>query len=168
MTRRMFHRTAAYARFSRPTKSGGFTLVELVTVVTIVGVLGAIIAPTFRDFIIQQRIRNAGYELMSDLVFARSEAVKRNQSVTITKASTWTGGWTIADAANVTLRQHPAFTNTITITAGSNSATFLLNGRTSAAVAFTIDDTGGKASIESLCVSLDASGRPRSYLGTCS
>jgi Tfp pilus assembly protein FimT len=47
---------------------------------------------------IQQNIRNAAYELMSDLIFARSEAVKRNTSVTVSKVGTWTGGWTLPQA----------------------------------------------------------------------
>ena len=38
------------------------------------------------DRMIQQSVRNAAYELMSDLTYARSEAVKRNGSVTVSKS----------------------------------------------------------------------------------
>src|SRR6266496_792796 len=102
MRRRVSNSSNSYRRHHER----GFTLVELVTVVTIVGILAAIAAPSFRDFIIQQRIRNAAFELMADLTFARSEAVKRNATVTMSKTGSWTGGWTITDAGGNTLRQH--------------------------------------------------------------
>jgi len=145
----------------------GFTLVELVTVICIAAIFAALAGPPFRDFIIQQRIRNAAFELMADIAYARSEAVKRNSTVTISKVGTWTGGWTVA-AGGTTLRTHPAFNNTITVTMGSSSIDFSLNGRASSSANFTIDDTGGSATISARCVSIDASGRPQSVQGSCS
>ena len=144
----------------------GFTIVEAVIVVFMVGVIASLAGPYFRNFIVQQNIRNAAYELMSDLTYARSEAVKRNASVTVSKVGTWTGGWTVAAGAT-TLRQHPAFPTSITITMANPSVDFYLNGRASAASSFTIDDTGGVASIPAQCVSVDPAGRPRSAAGIC-
>ena len=145
----------------------GFTLIELVIVVAIFGVLAALAGPAFSDFVIRQRIRNAGYDLMADLTFARSEAVKRNKSVTVSKSGTWTGGWAITDVDGNTLKQHAAFPDTITITMASASVDFLLNGRASATTAFTIDDAGGKSTIPARCIAVDPSGRPRSTEGSC-
>ena len=150
----------------RPRRQRGFTLVEMVIVVFMVGVLAALAGPMFRDFIVQQSIRNAAFELMSDLTYARSEAVKRNLSVTMSETGTWAGGWKVAAGAT-TLRQHPAFSPDITITMGSSSVDFLLNGRASGAAKFTVDDTGGKASIVARCVSVDPGGRPQSLEGSC-
>ena len=145
----------------------GFTLIELMIVVSIVGVFATLAGPPFRDFVIQQGIRNAAFDLMSDLTFARSEAVKRNATVTISKAGTWSGGWTIAAGAT-TLKQHPALSPNVTVTLGSSSLDFNLNGRASSAANFTIDDTDGRATIVARCVSVDPSGRPQSAEGSCS
>lgn len=144
----------------------GFTVIELVIVLFMVGVIATLAGPSFRDFIIQQSVRNAAFELMSDLTFARSEAVKRNTSVTMSKTGTWTGGWTVAAGAT-TLRQHPALSPNITVTMASSSVDFLLNGRASGLAKFTVDDTGGKASIVARCVSVDPGGRPQSIEGSC-
>jgi type IV fimbrial biogenesis protein FimT len=138
----------------------------MVIVVFMVGVLATLAGPMFRDFIIQQSIRNAAFELMSDLTYARSEAVKRNLPVKISKTGTWTGGWKVAAGAT-TLRQHPALSPNITMTMASSSVDFLLNGRASSAASFTIDDTAGKASIVARCVSVDPGGRPQSVEGSC-
>ena len=145
----------------------GFTLIESVIVVSMVAVFATLAGPRFGDFMIQQGIRNAAFDLMSDLTFARSEAVKRNATVKISNAGTWTAGWTIAAGAT-TLRQHPALSPNVTLTLGSSSLDFNLNGRASTAASFTIDDAGGRATIVARCVSVDPSGRPQSTEGSCS
>jgi type IV fimbrial biogenesis protein FimT len=140
----------------------------MVIALLMVGVLATLAGPMFSDFIIQQSIRNAAYELMSDLTYARSEAVKRNVPVTMSKLGTgaWTGGWKVAAGAT-TLRQHPALAANITITMANASVDFLLNGRASDLAKFTIDDAGGKTSIVARCVSVDPGGRPQSVEGAC-
>jgi len=143
----------------------GFTLVELIVAVLLASIFATLAAPPFRDFIIRQRIRNAAFELMSDITYARSEAVKRNSTVTLANVGTWSGGWTVADGAT-TLRQHTAFPASITISAGSSSVDFYLNGRASA-IGFTIDDSKGSAALPARCVSVDPSGRPQSTDGAC-
>ena len=45
--------------------------------------------------------------------------------------------------------------------------TLTVNGRASSVANFTIDDTGGKASIVARCVSVDPGGRPQSTEGSC-
>lgn len=144
----------------------GFTIVEVIIVVFMVSIFLTLAGPLFRDFVIQQNIRNASFELMSDLIYARSEAVKRNTTVTISKASTWSSGWTVAAGAT-TLRQHPAFSSNITISMASGSVDFLLSGRASGTASFTVDDTAGKSSIGARCVSVDPAGRPQSSEGSC-
>ena len=159
------HSTRLWSWRSR--RGRGFTLVELVVVVTLVGVLAALAGPPFFQFIVKQRLRNAAYELIADLMFARSEAVKRNGTVTVSKSGTWTDGWTITDAGGTTLRQHPAFSATIAISMGNASVGFTRDGRATAASSFTIDDAGGSSAIDPKYVCVELSGRPRSSDGSC-
>ena len=151
----------------RRCRERGFTIVEIVIVVFLAAVFAMLAGPFMRDFVIQQNIRNAAFDLMSDITYARSEAVKRNTTVTVAKATTWTNGWTVAAGAT-TLRQHPAVASSIAITMGGPSIDFYLNGRASSLSQFTIEDTGGSTSIKARCVSIDPSGRPQSVEGSCS
>ncbi|MEP4145669.1 MAG: GspH/FimT family pseudopilin [Halioglobus sp.] len=59
----------------------GFTLVELLIVLSIVSVLITIVAPGMQRFIYGIYIRQYVSELMTDIVFTRSEAIKRNRRV---------------------------------------------------------------------------------------
>lgn len=78
----------------------GFTLIELMATVTIAAILMAVATPYFRDFVLGQRIRTASYDIASTLTYARSEAIKRNNSVTIAQASGgWQYGWTVSTGA---------------------------------------------------------------------
>jgi type IV fimbrial biogenesis protein FimT len=57
----------------------GFTITELLVVVAVTGVLITLAAPSLRDFILLQRLKGVNEQLVTDLAFARSEAVARNQ-----------------------------------------------------------------------------------------
>lgn len=65
--------------------SAGFTLIELIVVLLVVGVLAGIAFPNFRPFIQNQRISAQANDLVTDLAFARSEAIKRASPVTVCK-----------------------------------------------------------------------------------
>ena len=61
--------------------SRGFTLVELTVVISLLGILFAIAAPSMSGYIINQKVRTAANSIQNGLQLARTEAVKRNQSV---------------------------------------------------------------------------------------
>ncbi len=60
---------------------GGFTLVELLVAMAVLVVLLTIAAPSFTQFIAQQRLKRVNAELVTALQYARSEAVSRNTSI---------------------------------------------------------------------------------------
>lgn len=59
----------------------GFTLVELMVVIAVVGVLLMLAAPSFRDFMLVQRLKGIQAQLVTDLQYARSEAAARGAEV---------------------------------------------------------------------------------------
>ena len=61
----------------------GFTLVELLIVVAVVAVVLTLAAPSFREMIEMQRLRGPSAQLTTDIQFARSEAVSRQEVVAI-------------------------------------------------------------------------------------
>src|SRR4051794_20098092 len=78
----------------------GFTLVEMMTVVSILAVMLGILAPSFSGFLASQQAKSLTYDLTADLMLARNEALKRNVTVSITRAGAgWEQGWTVATVA---------------------------------------------------------------------
>lgn len=61
----------------------GFTLIELMITIIVLAILTAAALPSFRSFIVNQRIKTASFDLMALLTFTRSEAIKRNANVTL-------------------------------------------------------------------------------------
>ena len=55
----------------------GFTLIELMIAVAVIAIIIVIAAPSFRDMVLMQRLRSITAQLMTDLQFARNEAVSR-------------------------------------------------------------------------------------------
>jgi type IV fimbrial biogenesis protein FimT len=59
----------------------GFTLVELMVALAVLGILAIVAAPSFVSLIEMQRLRGVNHELLSDIQFVRSEALRRGERV---------------------------------------------------------------------------------------
>jgi prepilin-type N-terminal cleavage/methylation domain-containing protein len=71
-------------RCLRQARDRGFTLVELLIVVAVLAVILTLAAPSLREMIEMQRLRGTSAQLTTDIQFARSEAVSRQEVVQIT------------------------------------------------------------------------------------
>lgn len=66
-------------------KQRGFTLLEMIIAIALLAVLLGFGLPNFRDFIRNARMAAAANDLLADMNFARSEAIKRRVPVTLCK-----------------------------------------------------------------------------------
>jgi type IV fimbrial biogenesis protein FimT len=77
-------RHGALFRIGRARRAGsGLTLVELMVVIVVVGVLALVAVPSVRDLVLMQRLRSINAQLVTDLQFARSEAVRRGERINL-------------------------------------------------------------------------------------
>ena len=87
---------------SNPYKNRGVTLVEVMIVIAIVGVIAGYAVPSYRGMIERNQLKQVAESFKSDMQFARTEAIKRNQSVflspTVGNAGTWCYGLNSAAA----------------------------------------------------------------------
>ena len=119
-------------------KNSGFTLLELVVTVALIAIAVSIAVPSMSTFTQNDRLTTNINTLVGHLAYARSEAVKLNQQVSVCvsnntascTAGNWQDGWIVyidADASNTftageqVLRAQQALdgNNTITTAIGS-------------------------------------------------
>jgi len=150
--------------------SRGFTLLELAVAMTVFITLVTIGVPNYRNFVATQKVRTASYDLVSALVFARSEAIKRNTTVSVTQAAGgWVGGWNIVAGTSLLRTQNP-YSNGVTIanSASIPTLTYSNDGRIATAPTdFTIAFTGIYSTVTPRCVSIKPGGVPVTKLGSC-
>jgi type IV fimbrial biogenesis protein FimT len=158
----------------------GFTLVELLVTVVVLGILTSIGTSGFQSLIQSQQAKNASFELFSSLILARSEAIKRNNSTTLTPtdATNWGKGWTVTyidatTSAITTIKSQSELKNlAISIPQAPTSVTYAQNGRvtfpTSSPV-FSLD-VSTPLTANPRCITIELSGMPRvkkPINGTC-
>jgi type IV fimbrial biogenesis protein FimT len=82
--------------------SRGFNLLELMIAITVVGILLGLSVPTYRQFTRSNTATAAQNDLVTSFNYARSEALRRNRSVSVCSSTdgatcgddtAWTSGW---------------------------------------------------------------------------
>lgn len=118
----------------------GFTLIELMVTVAIVVVLTSLAVPSFRTMLVKRAVVAAAETLVSDMRYARSEALKRTTPVSICQstdgascsatAGAWKSGWIVfidssgdgaLDAGDEIIRVQQGFNSIQSIASGSGS-----------------------------------------------
>lgn len=152
--------------------SCGVTVVELLIVLLIVAVLSVTAGPSLASALVAQRLRAAGSDLVSALLLARSEAIKRNANVTIRPAAgdDWASGWvtTLADGQPIDQRAAPGSRVRVSVSPAAivYAPTGRLDGGGRTRVEFV--DVERQAGVTPRCVSVDTAGLPRLDAQACS
>ena len=124
----------------------GFTMIEMVVVMSIVGILFAIGAPSYRYVTTSNRMASEVNGMLGDLQFARAEAIKRGQTVSVcastngvncaTNSTHWETGWLVItdtgvigtiDGSDIILRVQKPFSGGDTFVADSTLSAVTFN-----------------------------------------
>lgn len=147
----------------------GFTLIELIVALVILGIITAMSVPSFREFIANRKLASVSFNLVTDLMFARSEAVKRRAEVTVSPVdeADWTSGWIVSIPGENLRQTGPAGEGVQKTTAAPGAIVFNNSGRVENAGIVRVGFKVGLERVPQRCVSLDPSGRPRSAQEEC-
>lgn len=168
---------------------GAFTLLELMVALAIGAILAAFAIPNYQQMVKNNCLTTKNNNLVTSLQQARSEAIKRKSTVTLTSTAgtTWGGGWNVTinedrngngaldtnedydgdgvlDAAALMRTVAPSCALT-TITGSAASFNYSGDGFINAAGTFTLcDDRVGETGRQ---ISINAVGRPNTveFLG---
>lgn len=155
----------AHMKRRGPNGQQGFTIIEVLTVIVMIGVLLALAAPSFVTFSASQKVKTASFDVYASLVFARSEAIKRRQLVTVApNGGDWATGWTVnavIGGVATTLRSQDALSGVVL--SGAPSVVYRLDGRLNggATLGVLIRPQTADASISNRCVRVDLTGLPK-------
>lgn len=103
----------------------GFTLIELLVTVALVAVIAGVAVPSFANLVSDSRLTASTNQLNSVLNLTRSEAINRNQTLTLCSLMECDGdlsdGWQLRLSAppNTVIRQHDRAEGGVSITANA-------------------------------------------------
>ena len=65
-------------------KQRGVTLAEVLIAVAVIGIIAAIAVPSYQETIERNRLKQASESLLADVLYARTEAIKKSVDLTMT------------------------------------------------------------------------------------
>ena len=109
------------------TKNRGFTLLELMLTLAVVGVVIGIGIPSFQEMIKNSRIVSNTNALIGVFNFARFEAIKRGNTVTLGQrnTTTWAGGVVVSSATGDELRVSEPLPTANTVVSSNSRSSFV-------------------------------------------
>ncbi|WP_305073698.1 GspH/FimT family pseudopilin [Propionivibrio sp.] len=136
----------------------GFSLVELMVVVAVLAILASLAVPSFQELIAAQRVRAAASALYESLLLARSEAIKRNSSVTLSpNSSDLSNGWSVLLADGTTSVRTQESLGSVTFSPASPALGYTALGRLSGSTQ--IITVAAEGTLKQRKVRAEASGR---------
>lgn len=154
---------------NRRSGSAGFTVLELLLAITVASILLGIGVPSYQRFVATQRVKTAVSDLNYTLLYARSEAIKRNAEVVVAPAGDcWQDGWAVT-VGSTTLATQTAYPDLSIAAASTPAGSVRYNGEgrvDGSATPFEFSSLAS-AEVEARCVSLDLSGLPGARLAAC-
>lgn len=165
-----------------PSGDRGFTLLELMITLIVFAIISVVAIPNFQNYMLQNRVKTGAQELFTSLLYARSEAVKRDASVYIVPADpdAWHEGWIVTSeqsrtyaeceggGANDCLRLQQPLSG-LAVTTTDDKIVYRGNGRTQSSAEFRFCTSQSNAAVQERSVATELSGMPRiRYAGDCS
>jgi type IV fimbrial biogenesis protein FimT len=128
-------------------RTDGFTLIELMVTLALAVILLALAVPSFRNTVQNNRATTTANELLTALSTARSEAIKRNETISLcssangtscASSTNWATGWIMLDGSGSVLRVWSAPDGSPTITGPSASVQFDVTGAANAGTTYQV------------------------------
>ena len=150
----------------------GFTVVELLVVLAMIALLAALAMPALDNVLAAQRLRAAGTDLMSALLVARSEAVKRNVQVQVMPRAgdAWGTGWrVVVVGVDEVIDDRTSPGHRVEVTRAPARVVYDGNGRlvTFGVARVELMDAERAPGVHGRCITVTASGLPRITQGAC-
>ena len=136
-----------------PQRTRGFTLIEIMVGLAIMAFLLLMAMPSFKVHLLDTKIRVAAQSYYDGAQLARSEALRRNQDVTLT-LSGLNRAWAVAQGGNTIYNKSAEAAEQLSVLASATSVTF--NGLGEASVANTVEFQPGN---DSACIGGNGSQR---------